>query len=102
MVDMVDYVDYPVPMTTEAPVRKKPLTDGPRTARKAVLDMGPRVRGVIKVIFKTLSHSTALPELQEAVKKQGYSIAEFDAAWQQCLDDTSLDVGSAAQTVSTP
>ena len=88
-------------MTTEVLVREKPAANERPTAQKAVDDVGPRVRGVIKVIFETLRHSAALQEIQREVQKQGYSLADFDAAWQ-CLDDTTVHIGSASQTVSAP
>jgi hypothetical protein len=98
---MVDYVDYTVPMKTEVLVREKSAANDTPITRKVIGDAEPRVHGVMKVIIKTLRHSAARQELQKEVKKQGYSVAEFNAALQ-CLEKTTVYVGSAPQQESAP
>lgn len=96
-------VDYDALMTTEALLREQPTVTAAASTRNAMAGLEPRVRGVIKTIFQVLLgfHPASRQQLQKAVKKNGFSEAEFAAAWQ-CLEETTVDGESARRAVAVP
>lgn len=95
---MVDSVDYILSMTTEVLDRNQSAVRPAPVTRKPVDDVGPRVRGVMQVIIRTLGASgSILRKLQKAATEEGYSPAEFNAAWQR-LNEPILSLGSDTPT----
>ena len=90
-------------MTTEVLDRKKPAVPPAPITRDPVVDVGPRLREVMKVIFRTMHgfHGASRQELRKAVKKHGYSEAELKAALDHLVHTPVLEA-PPCPTVATP